>query len=280
MNTINEWLGWGAKELKDVKESQILLAHCLKVSREHLIAWPEKNIDPNAAILFQELISKRKQHQPIAYLVGEKEFWSLPFKVSKHTLIPRPETEHLIEAILNKIPDGQFTVVDIGTGSGAIACSLASERPGWTIFATDASALALETARWNAINLNLNLNHIQFIQTHWMQALSENALDLVVSNPPYIRSNDPALIEGDLPYEPNNALVGGESGLEAYLEIIEQSKARLKKGGLIAFEHGFDQALDLRTLLKENGFIDIETIQDLAGSDRVTMGIKTICHHN
>ena len=274
MNTIKEWLGWGVKELKDIKESQILLAHCLKVSREYLIAWPEKNIDPNAVKQFQELIFQRKQHQPIAYLVGEKEFWSLPFKVTPHTLIPRPETEHLIEAILNKIPDGEFTVVDIGTGSGAIACSLAKERLQWTIIATDRSALALETARWNAVNLNLNINHIQFIQTHWMQALSENTLDLVISNPPYIRSNDTALVEGDLPYEPHSALVGGESGLEAYLEIIEQSKTRLKKGGLIAFEHGFDQALDLQALLKENGFIDIETIQDFAGLDRVTIGVK------
>ncbi len=277
MPSILALLEWGKQALsssKDVPqlEAQVLLAHVLGCTRAHLYTWPEEEVPPEKAQAYQALIQRRQQHEPIAYLIGHKEFWSLSFDVTQDTLIPRADTELLVQVVLDHLPESPQEVVDIGTGSGVIACTLAHSRPQWQLYGLDVSLKAINIARKNAHNLKIE--NVQFIESDWLQGLAPKSYDAIIGNPPYIRQGDVHLIHGDLPFEPQIALTPGPSGLEAFQAILAQAPAFLKPKGLIAFEHGFDQGSAVRNLLQHNGYQDIQTFQDYSGNDRVTIGFS------
>lgn len=251
-------------------EAEILLALALSKPRAFLFAHPEQAVDNATASRFLELVERRRAGEPVAYITGEREFWSVPIRVSPDVLIPRPETEVLVEAALARVPPGSAArIADLGTGSGAIALALALERPICDVHASDISPEALAVARDNAARLGIS--NIRFHQGSWLAGLS-GRFDLVVSNPPYIRAGDPHLEAGDLRFEPHAALLAGPDGLDAIREIVRQAPDRLKPGGWLIFEHGHDQAHDSQALLKTHGFQEIETLRDLAGTKRVTLG--------
>ncbi|MBN9288394.1 MAG: protein-(glutamine-N5) methyltransferase, release factor-specific [Gammaproteobacteria bacterium 39-13] len=274
MTTIAELLEWAKEALikHDVPqlEAQVLLAYVLGCDRAYLYAWPEKEVSEENVKQFEAIIRRREQHEPIAYLVGNKEFWSLAFKVSKDTLIPRADTELLVQTVLDNLPQTMQSVVDVGTGCGIIACTLAHQRPNWQVYGVDISAQALEIARINAHDLHIS--NVEFIESNWLQNLKGKSFDAIIGNPPYIREGDVHLIHGDLLYEPKIALTPGPTGLEAFQIILSQCPFYLKPKGLIAFEHGFDQADKVAELLTRAGFENIKTFQDFSGNQRVTIG--------
>lgn len=276
MTTVSEQLTW-ARRLLNGKESplleaQILLSHVLKCERLKLIAWPEMAVSPEQQESFRKLVERRIQNEPVAYLVGEKEFWSHSFFVTTDTLVPRPDTEKLVEVVLEKLPNEPMTVVDVGTGSGIIACILAIMRPKWQVIGVDISQRALDVAKMNSEGHKLT--NVKWVHSRWLEAFDDQEFDAIVSNPPYLRADDEHLQQGDLSFEPIGALVSGKTGLEAYEHIIAQSVVRLKKGGTIAFEHGYDQAGQVQALLVKSNFTEIVTHKDLSGHSRVTMGTR------
>jgi release factor glutamine methyltransferase len=249
-------------------DAEVLLCHVLDVTRSYLYAWSDKVIIANQYNQFQELLEDRIKGVPIAYIVGNKEFWSLDLQVSQNTLIPRPETELLVELVLARLDfDSQAKVIDLGTGSGAIALAIAKERVNCNVIATDKSTTALAIAKQNAKNLGLET--VEFIETDWLNNLG--MADVIVSNPPYIATADPHLNQGDVQHEPRTALVAGNDGLADIRTIIAQVPKHLTAGGCLLLEHGYDQAAAVRGLLKQFEFV--ETYQDLAGLDRVTVGV-------
>jgi release factor glutamine methyltransferase len=249
---------------------EILMAHVLNSTRSFLYANPELELPGKRSDSFRKLIKQRAQGEPIAYLTGHSEFWSLPLKVSPAVLIPRPETELLVETALQKIPlKADWRIADLGTGSGAIALALASERKKCEILATDISGAAIRLARENA--RQLSLKQVRFYQGSWTEPL-KGKFHLIVSNPPYIDANDAHLGQGDLRYEPRQALTPGPDGLSAIREISRLAQPLLLDGGWLMFEHGWEQGSATRAILKDVGFANIETLQDLAGHDRVTVG--------
>lgn len=272
MKTVAQLLAYGQEHLAAMEnprlETQILLAHTLGCERATLYAWPEKLIEEKSIEVFLALIARRKAHEPIAYLLGCKEFWSQEFLVTPHTLIPRPETELLIEKVLENLPAGPLNLVDAGTGSGIIACTLASLRPQWHITAIDICPQALSIAQKNACKLNVS--NISFLEGDWLQAVGEQRFTAIVSNPPYLNAEDPHLKA--LAYEPQTALVSGPTGLEAFETMIDQAPDHLISEGYLIFEHGFDQASKIRNLLAQANFTEIHTYRDLAGCERVTVG--------
>jgi release factor glutamine methyltransferase len=252
-------------------DAGILLAACLGRSRAQILARPEASIAAAAARRFAALMERRARGEPIAYLLGEKEFWSLPLKVTRDVLVPRPETETLVEAALAACPaDQPLEVLDLGTGSGAIALALARERARWRVTATDESAAALAVARENA--QRLGLERVELLAGRWFEPLGARRFDLIASNPPYVAEGDPALAVPELTFEPRSALVAGPTGLEALREIIAAAPAHLRRGGRLLLEHGHDQALAVRELLESAGFSTIASFPDLAGHERVTSG--------
>ncbi len=253
-------------------EAEILLAFSLHKQRSYLYAWPDKPIEPPQLVQFSALVARRIQGEPIAYITGHREFWSLDLKVSADTLIPRPETELLVELALELIPANQpFTIADLGTGSGAIAAAIASERPACQIFASDNSASALNTAKENF--RQLKLTNIHTGEGQWCKALPQgHKFNLIISNPPYIPNSDPHLKQGDLPWEPHHALASGADGLDDIRCIIKQSPNHLATNGWLLLEHGYDQGAAVCALLKAGGFKQTSTQQDLAGQDRVSKG--------
>lgn len=253
-------------------EAEILLAFTLDKQRNHLYAWPDKPLEAHQLDQFLTLVTRRIQGEPIAYITGHREFWSLDLSITPDTLIPRPETELLVELALELIPPNRpFRIADIGTGSGAIAAAIAFERPACHIFATDISARALRIAEDNF--KHLNLTNIQTHKGAWCQALSQSyKFNLIISNPPYIPDSDPHLEQGDLPWEPRDALASGADGLDDIRHIIQQSPDHLITDGWLLLEHGYDQGSKVRNLLKAQGFKQVSTQQDLAGQDRVTKG--------
>lgn len=253
-------------------DCEILLAHILKKTRTYLYTHPDSKLTKEQCKIFQELVNQRIQGFPIAYLIGNREFWSMSLKVCSDTLIPRPETELLVERCLAELADQpQAYLLDLGTGSGAIALACASERPSWQITACDYSQEALKIAQENAANLGLK--NINFCQSNWFEKIDKTIFfDLIVSNPPYIANDDPHLFEGDVRFEPKLALVSGEDGLTAITHIIQHSLARLKPNGLLLIEHGYNQKLAIRSMLKEYGYTDIQCWQDWQGNDRVSGG--------
>lgn len=250
---------------------ELLLSHVLQKPRAYLIAHSEE--EPSGIQLenFEQLLTKRKMGVPIAYLTGHQEFWSLDFLVNESVLIPRPETEILVETILEKFSAKQnIQLLDLGTGSGAIALAIAHERPTWQIIATDQSVEALNLARENAHRLNVH--NIQFVLSDWFNNVSTKNFDAIISNPPYVAEGDAHLKEGDVRFEPQAALVSGEDGLSAIRFIASCAHDYLRPRGLLAIEHGFDQASDVRKIFEENNFREIESIKDLSGIERVVLG--------
>jgi release factor glutamine methyltransferase len=254
-------------------DAELLLAHALGVSRARLYAWPEEEPDTVQRATFERLVEAREQGEPIAYLTGRREFWSLELRVTPHVLIPRHETELLVELALERIPrDRAVRIADLGTGSGAIALALARERPLARVTATDASGTALDVARGNAERLGVG--NVEFAAGDWYAALGDARFDLIVSNPPYVAADDAHLAQGDLRFEPASALASGADGLDAIRHIVAGAPAHLVDGGALLLEHGFDQSVRVRALLDAAGFVDVRSVRDAAGHERVTLGAK------
>ncbi|MFN3234543.1 MAG: peptide chain release factor N(5)-glutamine methyltransferase [Gammaproteobacteria bacterium] len=260
-----------AADTVDRLDAEILLSHVLSVGRAALIAHSEKNLLSSQEKTFEEFVLRCHKGEPVAYILGEKSFWESEFKVTQATLIPRPETECLVETVLSMFSeDVAVRIVDLGTGCGAIACSIAKARPFWQVDATDVSKEALAVANENA--QRLGLANVTFYNGSWCEALASDVYyDAIVSNPPYIAENDPHL--DALQYEPQGALVSGREGLDAIGQIVSESPRHLKSSGLILLEHGYDQATAVQSILQSQGFVDVKTLKDLAGLDRVTMGV-------
>ncbi|CAM4456643.1 MAG: Release factor glutamine methyltransferase [Legionellaceae bacterium] len=250
-------------------EAEILMAYLLKVEKSYLFTHSKQLLSSEMVENLNALIKRRQKGEPIAYLIGSKEFWSLSLNVNSHVLIPRPETELLVELALHLLPENEsLSIVDLGTGSGAIAIALAAERPHWKILAIDKSLEALEIAKNNA--QELQCNNIEFIASHWYEKLPLKKYAAIISNPPYIALSDPHL--ENLFYEPQSALVSGEIGDEDLEKIIINAEKYLLSNGLLLLEHGYNQALNVRNKLYNAGFQKIETRKDLAGIERVTLG--------
>lgn len=252
-------------------DAELLLAKVLERPRSHFRAWPENPVEPEALARFDELLSRRVAGEPVAYLLGERAFWTLDLDVTSDTLIPRPDTERLVEAAIERIPsDSPCRVLDLGTGSGALALAIAHERPFADVVAVDKSAAALDVARRNAIRNNIS--NVSFIQSDWWQELAGETFDIVASNPPYIRTGDPHLAAGDVRFEPRSALVAGEDGLDAIRAILAGIRSHLRPGGWLLFEHGHDQGDAISAMLASEGFENIRCLKDLGGNDRVSIG--------
>lgn len=253
-------------------DSELLLASALGCSRTHLYTWPEQVLTTAQQSYFDSLLDRRVMGEPIAYVIGEREFWSLTLRVNRHVLIPRPETELLVETALSILPVQGQRVADLGTGSGAIALALATERPDWEIYASDLSPEALHVASGNA--LTHKLGNVQFTLGSWCEALPADPLAMIISNPPYIDPQDSHLSQGDLRFEPHTALSSLDVGIADIRTIITQAPAHLIPGGWLLLEHGFEQAAAVRELLNLNGFSEVKTLQDWNGMDRVSLGRK------
>lgn len=252
-------------------DAEVLLAHVLQKDRSYLRAHDSDELNPCQQEKFQTLVQQRNQGIPLAYLIGHKEFWSLELLVTPDVLIPRPETELLVETVLEILPKNQqITVADLGTGSGAIALALAKERPQWEITAVDFSAKALEIAKKNA--QQLNIMNINFIQSDWCTELPRKKYAAIISNPPYIANDDPHLLA--LRYEPQSALIAEANGLAAFSSIMQQAKSHLKKQGLLLFEHGYNQEKSIKELFEKYSYTAIANKRDLAGLPRVSYGFN------
>jgi release factor glutamine methyltransferase len=250
-------------------DAEVLLAFVLEKNRSYLRAWNDKTLDIETILKFETLISEREKGMPIAYLTGIREFWSRDFVISSDVLIPRPDTEILIEQCLVKISvDVPFTILDLGTGSGVIAVTLAAERPNANVFAVDANLVALEIAKKNG--QKHNCQNIEFILSDWFSNVPKIEFDLIVSNPPYIPFDDEHLTQGDVQFEPKSALIAAENGLSDIKKIAFNAKNYLKQNGQLWFEHGYNQAESVQEILKNLAYSDIQTFADLAGQDRVT----------
>lgn len=253
-------------------DAEVLLAHVLGVSRIQLFSHPEKKLNSGEIQQFTQSVTWCAEGQPVAYLTGFREFWSLRLEVTPDVLIPRPETECLVEQVLSKISVKNAVIADCGTGSGAIALALGSERPGWQIHATDCSQKALKRASANAEKLGIS--NIIFHEGSWCAALPACQFDAIVSNPPYLAEEDPHLEA--LRYEPALALVSGSDGLRAITEMVGSAGSFLVPGGWLLLEHGFEQGDAVRTLFEAAGYQQVTTVKDLSGLERVTSGISGV----
>lgn len=252
-------------------DAEVLLCHCLRKSRSFLRAWPEHYPSTRQVAEFKTLVQLRAQGHPVAYLTGQREFWSREFKVSPDVLIPRPETELLIELALKLLPTGKpAKIIDLGTGSGVIAITLAAERPLVEVIAVDTSHSALAIAKDNA--RQVGAANVKFVNSAWMSNIEDLDFDLVISNPPYIASDDPHLQQGDVRFEPDSALVSAENGLRDIRLIAEQAREHLKPGGHLLVEHGYNQQAAVQTIFKNLNYQQISTHADLSGNPRVTSG--------
>jgi release factor glutamine methyltransferase len=252
-------------------EAEWLLAHVVGKSRSWLYSHGDDMLDAASAGRFESLVSRRVGGEPVAYLIGRRGFWQFDLQVSPATLIPRPETELLVELALDRMPrDRSLRVVDLGTGTGAIALALAYERPNAQVVATDASSDALAIARANADALNLS--RIEFRAGSWFEAVAGERFDVVASNPPYIADDDLHLGQGDLRHEPRAALASGSDGLDAIRTIIAGATEHLHPGGWLLVEHGWEQGDEVRDLMESAGLIEVKTARDLENRDRVTLG--------
>lgn len=251
-------------------EARLLVGHLLGMSSAAMIAHGDRALSVAQTEAIRNLVGERVSGRPIAYLLGQREFWSLPLRVDERCLIPRPETELLVERALRRLPDGAARVIDLGTGSGAIVLALLAERPRLEAWGSDASADALAVAADNAKRLERT---VHWFRGRWLEAVAPRPLfDVIVSNPPYVDPSDPHLESGDLRFEPRAALVAGDGGLADLATIAEQSHARLCSGGWLLLEHGYDQAPAVRALLARHGFLEVTSHRDPAGLERITEG--------
>ena len=253
-----------------VRDAEILLCHSIEKPRSWLYTWPEAEISGASLALYQSLLERRRAGEPVAYLTGSREFWSLHILVNPSTLIPRPETETLVEWALELEIAGDAAAVDLGTGTGAIALALARENPAWRVQGLDSSAQAVALARENA--LGNDLARVSFHQSDWFSAVAGQKFDLVVSNPPYIEAMDPHLSQGDVRFEPRSALVAAGDGLADLAHIVSAAPAYLLPGGWLLLEHGYAQGAAVRDCLRSRGFDNVQTRADLAGCERISGG--------
>ncbi len=251
-------------------DAELLLAAALGKPRSHLRTWPEKDVEAAVVERFSRDLARRRSGEPVAYILGRQGFWSLELEVAPDTLIPRPDTELLVETTLELLPATAQRVLDLGTGSGAIALALASERAAWSVVGVDRVAEAVALAERN--RQRLGLGNARFAHSHWFSALGGQRFELIVSNPPYIAADDRHLGEGDVRFEPASALVSGADGLDDIRLIAAQAPAYLQPGGWLLLEHGFEQADAVRQLLCAAGFAEVNSRRDLAGHQRISLG--------
>ncbi|MEE1922461.1 peptide chain release factor N(5)-glutamine methyltransferase [Pseudomonas sp. 148P] len=251
-------------------DAELLLAAAIGKSRSYLHTWPERIVASEAAQTFADYLQRRRAGEPVAYILGQQGFWNLDLEVASHTLIPRPETELLVETAMQLQAADPARVLDLGTGTGAIALALASERRQWQITAVDRVDDAVALAERN--RQRLQLDNVSVQASHWFSALDGQRFDLIISNPPYIAAEDPHLVAGDVRFEPSSALVAGHDGLDDLRQIIAQAPAHLVEGGWLLLEHGYDQAAAVRELLARHGFEQIESRLDLNAHERITLG--------
>ncbi|APD85898.1 protein-(glutamine-N5) methyltransferase, release factor-specific [Alteromonas sp. Mex14] len=274
---IDQALAWAVQQLEGGEspsvDAKVILANILEKSQTFLFTWPDKTLDALQVTHFENAIARRKKGEPVAYIVGKRDFWTLSLFSSPDTLIPRPDTEVLVEQVLNWAVESKrepLAICDLGTGTGAIALALASELPQASVVGVDFQTGAVELATRNA-EAN-GVTNAQFLQSDWFSALAGQSFDIIVSNPPYIEEASPYLYEGDVRFEPKTALTSGVDGLHDIKHIISTSPMFLNKGGLLAFEHGFNQGRAVRDLLLAAGFSSVRTVKDYGENDRVTFG--------
>jgi len=277
MATLKQLIADGAGALADSDsarlDAELLLAVALNKPRTWLYTWPEHIPSLPEQHKYLDLLRRRQDGEPIAYLIHRREFYGLELKINHHVLIPRPETETLVDCVLQAATgNAQMRIADLGTGSGAVALALAHTMPQARVVATDISGEALTLARENAAALGID--NISFVQGSWLEPLADMTFDIIASNPPYIDAQDPHLSEGDVRFEPVPALVSRENGLADIRQIAETCMPNLAKGGRLFFEHGYAQGEAVRAIFSAYGYGDISTVQDLSGQDRVTMGRK------
>ncbi len=279
-NSIRQQLQWATGVLESITcsarlDSEILLAFCLQKERSYLMTWPELELTQQQLECFQGLIRKRLQPQPIAYLIGEKEFYSLTLKTTAATLVPRPETEMLVDKVLELTGNiAEPEILELGTGTGAIALSIKQHLPKSKILATDVSQAALDVAQENAAQHHLD---VEFILSDWFQGVNQQRrFDVIVSNPPYIANHDPYLSQGDLPAEPQLALTSGDDGLQALTRIITSADLFLKPGGWLVLEHGYDQQQSVNNLFQNQGYAQVETLVDFNQLPRMSVAQRPV----
>ncbi|MDH4583305.1 peptide chain release factor N(5)-glutamine methyltransferase [Pseudomonas sp. BN415] len=251
-------------------DAELLLAAALGKPRSFLHTWPERVVSSEVAERFASYLQRRRMGEPVAYILGHQGFWSLDLEVAPDTLIPRPDTELLVETALALLPASTAKVLDLGTGTGAIALALACERLGWEVTGVDRISAAVALAERN--RARLKLNNARFVESHWFSALGEQRFTLIVSNPPYIPSQDPHLAQGDVRFEPTSALVAGADGLDDIRLIIKDAPKHLLPGGWLLLEHGYDQAPAVRDLLARQGFQHVDSRRDLGDHERISLG--------
>jgi release factor glutamine methyltransferase len=255
-------------------DAAVLLCHVLDKPRSYLLTWPDRELTAEQYQGFRAVLARRLNGEPVAYITGEREFWSLPLKVSSSTLIPRPDTERLVELALEKAPAEPASMLDLGTGTGAIALALASELPDFQIVGVDIRPEARELATENA--RRLGLHNVRFFSGSWFEPIETGTkFALIVSNPPYIDRHDPHLSQGDVRFEPVSALVAEEKGLADIRHIATLAREYLQHSGWLLFEHGYEQGKAVRELMEALGYQQVKTEQDYAGNDRVTLGQLT-----
>lgn len=259
-------------------DTEVILAAVLQKNRTYLYTWPEKALSENEVMHFDDCMQQRQSGKPVAYIIGEREFWSLTLAVNSSTLIPRPDTELLVELALGLFDTDEprhanqpsRRVIDLGTGTGAIALSLATEKPHWSITAVDYSEEACQLAEYN--RTAHRLNNVSVVQSHWLDNVTDKSVDMIVTNPPYIDAKDPHLAQGDVRFEPRSALVADDNGLSDIRIIAQQSTQFLAIGGWLLMEHGYQQAAAVRDILSESHFTACHSEKDMSGHERVTMG--------
>ena len=270
-----------AHELESLSDSarldiELILCHVLQKNRTYLFTWPDKILSSEQTEQFLQFFNRRKSGEPIAHILGQREFWSLSLAVNNFTLIPRPDTELLVELVLElfagDVPQQKRSCLDLGTGTGAIALAIASEKQDWQLVGVDKSADAVALAEKN--RGQLHFNHVQIKQSDWFSAIPAQQFDVIVSNPPYIDPQDPHLVQGDVRFEPRSALVADNQGLADIELIIQQGWNYLHEQGWLLLEHGYDQGQSVRDLFYARGFMQVETRRDLGGNERVSLGRK------
>ncbi len=270
--TIQQALQWAKHQLIDgesaILDARILLCHVLECEPVTLMTYPEKVLTEEQESQFQHLVNLRLEGRPIAHLVGYRDFWTLRLQVSEKTLIPRPETELLVEHALELPIPAEAKVLDLGTGTGAIALSLASENPKWQVLGVDYDQEIIDLAKKNA--LSNDINNVSFTKSNWFSDVDEQEFDLIVSNPPYVEQDSPYLNQGDVRFEPLTALVADQDGLEDIKTIIEKSRTKINIGGWLIVEHGFQQGESVHSLFLEFGFKHVQTVKDLNDCERIT----------
>lgn len=273
--TLSEGLAWASPQLLDVSDTpkldaEVMLLHIIHKQRGYLYTWPDERLTSEQIGDYTKMVARRVLGTPIAHIVGEREFWSLSFMVNPTTLIPRPDTEILVETALNLPLAATAKVLDLGTGTGAIALSLAYEKPLWQITAVDKIIEAVALAKAN--RAHLDQPQVDIIQSDWFDSIRCYDFNLIVSNPPYIDEADAHLEEGDVRFEPHSALTASEHGFSDLYHIAGCARDYLSPGGYLLLEHGFEQAIQVRDKMIELGYENVATVRDFGSNDRCTLG--------